>query len=122
MRMPPSRSTLPRRLLPLGLALLTACTTLEWVRPDTDPEQLRQDLALCQQEAWREATWRGWLYRPLAPHVVEDVHGRRFLSWPYSPFSDPFGNRFFEESRLADFCMRAKGYHLVPVEPKAPEK
>jgi hypothetical protein len=33
-------------------------------------------------------------------------------------FGDPFGDRFMEESRLEDFCMRNKGYQLVPVEPE----
>ena len=97
-------------------ALLAACTPLEWVRPDSTPETLEQDLARCQQEAWREASWRSWLYRPFGPTVAHDLTGRRVLLWPYSPFSDPFGDRFFEESRLAHFCMRAKGYELVPAD------
>ena len=48
--------------------------------------------------------------------AVQAVHGRRLLVWPYSPFGDPFGDRYFEESRLTDFCMRAKGYELVPAD------
>ena len=99
-----------------AVLFLAACTPLQWVRPDTGAQQLNGDLAQCQQEAWREARWRTWLYRPLGPTTFRDIHGRHFLAWPYSPFGDPFGDRFMEESRLAHFCMRAKGYQLVPVE------
>jgi hypothetical protein len=88
---------------------------MEWVRPDTTPEQFTQDLAHCQQEAWREAQWRSFLYRPFGPTLLTDGRGRRFLM-PNSPFGDPFGDQFMEESRLAHFCMRAKGYELAPVE------
>lgn len=105
-----------RALLPLLLLLFAGCTPLHWVRSDATPEQLEQDLARCQQQAWREASWRSWYYRPLAPAMVQDLHGRRYLLWPYSPLSDPLGDRFFEETRLAHFCMRAKGYELVPAD------
>ena len=106
------------RLIALALLLLTAagCTPLYWVRPDASPEQVERDLEQCQREAWREASWRAWSYRPFGPAIVQDLHGRRFLVWPSSPFIDPFGDRFFEESRLLHFCMRAKGYELVPAD------
>jgi hypothetical protein len=108
---------MPRLVVFMVLALLLAgCTPLYWVKPDTGPEQLEQDMAQCQQAAWREASWRSWLYRPLGPTIIQDLHGRRMLVWPYSSFGDPFGDRFFEESRLAQFCMRAKGYELVPAD------
>jgi hypothetical protein len=93
-----------------------ACTPLYWVRPDTGPDQLERDTELCQREAWREASWRASFYRPFGPSVVHDLHGRRVLVWPHSPLYDPFGDRFFAESRLAHFCMRAKGYELVPAD------
>lgn len=91
---------------------------MQWVKPQASLEQLNQDRAQCQQEAWREARWRSFLYRPLGPTLLHDRFGRRFLGWPYSPLGDPFGDDFMEEARLADFCMRAKGYELAPVEPK----
>lgn len=108
---------MPRlRFLPLVLLLAAGCAPLQWVKQDADPAQLEEDLAQCQQQAWREASWRAWLYRPLGPVVIQDLQGRRFLVWPHSAFGDPFGDRFFEESRLAHFCMRAKGYELVPAD------
>lgn len=102
----------------LALIFLAAgCTPLQWVRQDATPEQLDLDMAHCQQEAWREAQWRAFMYRPFGPTLLTDGRGRRFF-WPNSPFGHPFGDQFMEESRLANFCMRAKGYELEPVEPK----
>jgi hypothetical protein len=106
-----------RVLSALLLLLATACTPLYWVRPDTAPGQLEADLQYCQQQAWREAGWRSSFYhRPFAPYVVHDLQGRRILVWPHSSFYDPFGDRFFEEARLTQFCMRARGYELVPAD------
>lgn len=104
------------RLILAALLLLAGCTPMQWVRQDTGPELLDQDLAQCRQEAWREAQWRAFLYRPFGVTTVVDRFGRRFVI-PYSPFGDPFGDSFMEESRLAHFCMRSKGYDLVPIEP-----
>jgi hypothetical protein len=104
------------RLILAALLLLAGCTPMQWVRQDTGPELLGHDLAQCRQEAWREAQWRAFLYRPFGATTVVDRFGRRFVI-PYSPFGDPFGDSFMEESRLAHFCMRSKGYALVPIEP-----
>lgn len=96
-------------------ALLAACTPMEWVRKDAGPEQLRQDQVECQRQAWREAQWRGFMARPYGPLVLTDPTGRRHI-WPHSLLGDPFGDQFMEESRLANFCMRARGWELTPVE------
>jgi hypothetical protein len=106
------------RLIPLlALLLVSGCTPLAWTRPGATPEELRHDVAFCQQEAWREAQLHSFLYRPFGGTAIVDARGRQMFV-PYAPFGDPFGERFFEESRLAHFCMRAKGYDLVPIEPK----
>lgn len=102
-----------RCLIALVLLALAGCTPMQWVRPDATPEELSQDLARCRQDAWREAQWRSFLYRPFGSTVVVDQRGRRFIV-PYSTFGDPFGDTLFEESRLTNFCMRAKGYELLP--------
>jgi hypothetical protein len=105
-------------LAPLAaVLLLAACTPMQWARDDTSAEQLSADAVQCQQEAWREARFRSWAAaRPIAPIVLRDAAGRPFVAWMHSPFYDPFGDPFMEESRLAQFCMRAKGYRLEPVE------
>ena len=99
-----------------ALILLGACTPMQWVRDEaTTPAQLDADAAYCQEEAWREARFRAWAWTPL-PVLARDAFGRPFITRPYSPFADPFGDPFFEEGRLAQFCMRAKGYRLEPVD------
>ena len=67
-------------------------------------------------DAWYEATSRYWYYRPLAPMVFRDALGRPVFARPYGYASDPFGDPLLEEARLAQFCMRNKGYELAPVE------
>jgi len=112
----------PARLAAAAVAL-SACTPMQWVRDGAvpAPEALAQDSAACHQQAWREAQYRAFAYSTIGPITIREGFGRRFIGWPYGPYAYPFGDPFFEEGRLADFCMRAKGYELVPVEaPKAP--
>jgi hypothetical protein len=110
-------------LFALAALALGGCTPLQWVRDGAVPatEVVEKDSADCRQAAWREAQYRYWGYGPsFGPIYGRDPFGRRLVTSPYGwgyPFFDPF----FEESRLADFCMRSKGYQLVPVEaPKKP--
>ena len=100
------------------LAALAACAPMQWSRGDANQEQAAGDLRACRDQAWREASWTSLTYRgALGPALFSDPLGRRYMGWPYyySPFGDVYGERFFEESRLTDFCMRAKGYELAPV-------
>ena len=90
---------------------------MHWTKPDATPDQLSQDSIQCQQDAWREARSRAW-HRWLAPVPMRDASGRVFSSLPGHHWGDPLGDPFMEESRLAQFCMRNKGYQLQPVEPK----
>jgi hypothetical protein len=106
---------LPALVLAAGLA---ACAPMQWVKRDAAAGELETALQECQREAWREAQWRAWAYQPMFPFVHQDALGRRYVAWPGSPFADPFGSQFFEESRLMHFCMRAKGWELEPVEKK----
>ena len=89
---------------------------MQWVKEDATPEQVEQDAITCQQDAWREARSRAWYYPALASAPFSDPFGRRFFGRPYATYGDPFGDAYLEEGRLAQFCMRAKGYQLVPVE------
>ncbi len=105
-------------LLP-ALAVLAGCTPMQWVRADATPEQLAQDAMYCQQEAWREARLRAWYFRPLGPLPFRDAFGRNVFAWPYDPWGDPFSDPYLEEGRLAQFCMRSKGYELQAIEKPA---
>jgi hypothetical protein len=108
----------PIVLAAAALVLVSACTPMQWVKPDITPEQLQEDSIYCQQEAWREARTRSWYYRPFAPVLIRDASGHAFLGGPYGPYNGPFGDPYLEEARLAQFCMRSKGYDLQPVDPK----
>jgi hypothetical protein len=102
-----------------ALLVLAGCTPMQWVHQDATPEQFNQDLAQCRQDAWREAQWRSFMYRPFGPTYMVDRFGRNHVL-SYSPFGGPFGDTFVEESRLTHFCMRAKGYDLAPVDSPKP--
>lgn len=98
------------------LLLAVGCTPLQWVKADATPEQAEVDNRQCQHIAWREASWRSMAYhRSYGPHYYRDQFGRPVLVSPYGPFAEAT-DRFMDEARLADFCMRAKGYQLTPVE------
>ena len=85
------------RLALLAL-LLSACTPLQWAKPDTTEEQTRADAEDCRQHAWRDAQWRSFAYGPMV----------RAGRW-----RDPFwGDRYSDESRLTRFCMEVRGYSL----------
>ena len=93
---------------------VTACTPLAWVKPGAGPEQFARDSTQCRSEAYQEAFRRTWNLRSLLPPIVRtDAQGRVFVV-PQEP--DPFHDRFVEEGRLADACMRAKGYELREME------
>ena len=104
-----------RRILTLPLLVLaSACAPLQWVKPGADTTQLQADSQQCQQEAWHEARLRSsFYYGPFGPLMYRDAFGRRVHA--AGPFWDPWGDRFMDESRLAHFCMRAKGYELKEV-------
>jgi hypothetical protein len=89
---------------------------MQWTRPDTSDEQLRQDSADCRQWAWGEAWRRSWFYPRFPPVVARDALGRPVWLWDDPRFPDPFDDRFLEESRLANQCLRSRGYELVPAE------
>ncbi|HET7363175.1 MAG TPA: hypothetical protein VFJ70_06315 [Burkholderiales bacterium] len=87
---------------------------MEWVRPDATPQQRAMDQQHCEQAAWQEANYYYLGYGPFGPWMYRDAAGR-FFYHPVGPFYDPFYDRTLEEQRLANFCMRAKGYELAPV-------
>ena len=92
------------------LLFANACAPMEWARPGADTTQVQADLQQCQQDAWHEARVRSFHYGAFGPMMYRDAFGRRVYAG--GPFSDPWGDRFMEEARLAQFCMRTKGYEL----------
>jgi len=91
---------------------LSACTPMEWVKPDAAAEQIRSDEQACRLAAAREASYNGyWYQHRMQPVIV----GPGQVIWPSGAFVDPYGQQFLEENRLAQFCMESKGYQLQPV-------
>jgi len=91
---------------------IAGCAPMQWVKPDATPEQLAADMQQCEQAAWQEASYRFLGYRPFGPWLYR---GDPFFYHPVGPFFDPYYDRTLEEQRLANFCMRAKGYELEPL-------
>jgi hypothetical protein len=93
----------PLALRALVALLAASCAAPQWQRPGTSPEAMREDLAACRAAA-RERLARA------APPLPEARLDPRFgATDPYSP-----ADRRLEEQRLADACMREKGYTLAP--------
>jgi hypothetical protein len=98
----------------LLFAVLGACTPMRWEHPQYGLAGAQEDYASCNQSARAEA----WRYQMAAkvwepPRYYRGNDGRLIYDpWPshyrrYDPWMD--------EARLADYCMRNKGYKLVPV-------
>ena len=98
-----------------GVAALGGCTPMAWVKEDSTPEQVSEDLGRCQQDAWQESRAYNWYYRPMSPAFIAPVGGRVVVS-PGAPYYDPFYDPAMQEVRLTQFCMKNKGYELKPVE------
>ncbi|MBM3484523.1 MAG: hypothetical protein FJX66_14635 [Alphaproteobacteria bacterium] len=104
--------------VPLLALLLSACAgSLHWEHPVTGQQNLAADREECRRLADDEA-WRYYrplsLFGPFTPFHHRFGH-RRF--WYSDPFYDH--DRFFRAAELRDFCMKSRGYRLVP---DAPEK
>ncbi|HEY5899221.1 MAG TPA: hypothetical protein VIV54_16760 [Burkholderiales bacterium] len=92
------------RTLPF-LLMLAACGP-QWVRDDVSAEQADRDQLDCQREAQREATLR-----------ADGFYGSTYRAWSRAQgpaAMSPTGYRMMDEARLAEFCMRAKGYRPQP--------
>ena len=105
-----------RAAAPLVLVmLLGGCAPTQWTRSDFSPAQAEQDQLACEREAEREVSLRSaGFYGSLSQYYGANYqpYGRtRWLGAPGPMFDvDPVGRRMLEEGRLADACMRDKGY------------
>jgi len=99
------------------LLLAGGCASVEWSKAGASAEERVADTRQCQQDAWRAATWQvlDRTYPYGGAWVYPDPLGRPVVGYPYAPYGDPFADRYMMEMRLADFCMRSKGYDLAEV-------
>lgn len=123
-----------RHIPALALVLLLAgCgPALVWDRPATGSADLRADLQDCHGLARQQVMAEGLRYGfpPYGSFWGPGYIDRfgRYRSYPGfaaagfgGPFGDPFMERDFRENNLQDFCMKARGYRLVPAPPANPE-
>ena len=81
-------------------SLVVACESYDWQRPGTTTAAAEEDLRYCREEARLEANRSYGL-----------LGGRGRWGASYSPLP--------QQSRLADFCMRNRGYTRVKAGPNA---
>ncbi len=80
------------------LLLVCGCSTTEWVREDRNQEETDKDIVDCTRYAQREASNRA----------------AGFYGPTYGPGAYRTQGRMMDEAGLTDYCMRSKGYRLVP--------
>lgn len=92
-------------------ATAAGCTPLQWSRAEAQPEQVQADADECRHLAWVESSrWVGYYGR------YGGFSRYRSGFWPPGPvFGGPLSDPFFEEGRLARYCMESKGYSLQPL-------
>jgi hypothetical protein len=92
---------------------------MEWQHASFGSEPSQADVDACNQLAFYEAQRQAFFFdagwpRFYGPPWGRPWHGRHWVRhpgpWPRASMSD----RFFLERDLFGFCMRAKGYRLVP--------
>lgn len=93
------------------LGLAGCITPMAWSKSGFSAIEADRDEADCRAAAWREADYQRHMSYALVPYGP--FVPQRGLAHPHGPWG---GHDPFAESRLRDFCMRAKGYQRVPVE------
>ncbi len=94
----------------VAIAGLGGCTPQQWQHPVYGTSQLQADLAACDHIAMQES-WRYSFSEPTVafPHVYTLPSGQRVVD-PYPRYPS-----YANTGELRNFCMRSKGYELVPV-------
>jgi hypothetical protein len=104
-----------RSLTLLVLVALSACgPPMRWEHPRLSDSDARVEVHDCQRQAWAEAQSRAFFARSMFPSYARGRDGRIYAYDPWGRSS--FNDTWFEEMRLRDFCLRNKGFRLVPAE------
>ena len=115
-----------RSMRELTIALVAAlalggCQTAHWEKPMASQEAIATDMADCEHQARREAFYQSWRVSPYffypSPYPRGSIAESQWR-WQYQNRID--NDRYFREQQLGRFCMRNKGYQLVPDEPAKP--
>ena len=96
-----------RILAPAALAfLIMGCTPVQWQHASMGTAPSADELGYCNQSAYYESQRQAFF---------DDFMWPRYHR--FGRFHSPYRNQFFRERDLFDYCMRARGYQLVPVRP-----
>lgn len=88
---------------------------MRWEKAGFQAEVVNEDLVECRREAFLAAPRETWLFDPFPrTFIARDRFGRPIFVHRYWRGSD----RLLREQSLVDWCMRLKGYRLVPVPPE----
>jgi hypothetical protein len=99
----------------VALLTLAACgPPMRWEHPRLAGADAQAEVSDCSRQAWSEAQQRAWMNRWAAPSYFRGRDGRLYRADPWGRGSS-FNDTWFEEMRLRDFCLRNKGFRLVPV-------
>jgi hypothetical protein len=85
--------------------IAVGCTPMTWSKAGFSSAEFKADDAECRELAWRESFRAPFFGDPFWPRYRYGYprHGGSSMMW-----------RMQEEQRYYDFCMRARGYRLVP--------
>lgn len=93
------------------LAAVAACTPMRWEHPQYGAAGTETDLTDCSRSARAEAWRQSFMYGGWGPTYYRGRDGRVYRD----PFAMRHRSSTFDEWQLRDYCMRNKGYQLVPV-------
>jgi hypothetical protein len=91
--------------------LLAGCgPRLAWVKPNATALEIDQDIRECGQLAYREAR-TDLAFRRLHTDVYPDRFSGRAVTLGTGRLENDY---FLRERQLEQFCLRSRGYELVP--------
>lgn len=102
-----------RRIVAIAVlgGLTAACAPVEWQHTAFGVAPSEAEISECNRSAYLEAQRQAFVYDFTRPRF----YGRPPYYAPWPRYS--YGDRFFLERDLFDYCMRARGYQLVPARP-----
>ncbi len=91
------------------------CTPVQWQHASLGTAPSGAELNYCERSAYYEAQRQAFFGDFMRPRFAVGRDGRIYPV-PFGYYHS-YHDRFFLERELFDYCMRAKGYRLVPARP-----
>jgi hypothetical protein len=105
------------RLAPALLLSIAACTAMRYDRPGAAAEQVAFDIGQCRDLAIRQSFYYPSYGFPFGPGYASHYPGA-YLGYQNQIELD----RLQYEHDLTEFCMRSRGYQLVPDTGQPPDQ